>query len=300
MLKRLRPTITLPLSHLACESSLTLAKCHGLRVLAFVCLMHSHTGPLLNWLTDALPRAHRYHPDLGYVGDGPPESEAEAEVFARRAHNPEQVNATCGLRCLYMSLRGIDLRHARYTMMQEIASRSPLASSHPRKTPRSLTAATDFAASVADAVKADATGEAARERTQNLTLQAAMTANGQLLNHLKNAIVSLDSVGESSASDARDYEYASTLARVQADLRFALSHRKKLEEMALAAAATAGAARETAAEFSAQVIDAGIAEAEAMVLEAARTCSSTRIISSSSSLSRVFSEATRSSSRASC
>ena len=182
--------------------------------------------------------------------------------------------------------------------MQEIAS--PLASSHPRKAPRSLTAATDFAASVADAVKADATGEAARERTQNLTLQAAMTANGQLLDHLKNAIVSLDSVGESSASDARDYEYASTLARVQADLRFALSHRKKLEEMALAAAATAGAAQETAAEFSAQVIDAGIAEAEAMVLEAARTCSSTRIISSSSSLSRVFSEATRSSSRASC
>jgi hypothetical protein len=48
-LKRLRPTITLPLAHLACESSLTLAKCHGVRVLVFVCLMHSHTGPLLNW-----------------------------------------------------------------------------------------------------------------------------------------------------------------------------------------------------------------------------------------------------------
>ena len=88
MLKSLRPTITLPLSHLACESSLTLAKCHGLRVLAFVCLMHSHTGPLLNWLTDALPRAHRYHPDLGYVGDGPPETEAEAKIFARCASCP--------------------------------------------------------------------------------------------------------------------------------------------------------------------------------------------------------------------
>jgi deoxyxylulose-5-phosphate synthase len=151
---------------------------------------------------------------------------------------------------------------------------------------------------VADEVKADATGQAARERTQDLTLQAAMTANGQLLDHLENAIVSLDSVGESSE---RDYEYASTLTRCQADLRFALSDSKKLEKMALAAAATAGAARETAAEFSAQVIDAGIAEAEAMVLEAARTCSSTRIISSSSSLSpRVFSEVTRSSSRASC
>jgi hypothetical protein len=46
------------------------------------------------WLvTDELPRAHRYHPDLGYVGDGPPETDAEAKIFARRAHNPEQVNA---------------------------------------------------------------------------------------------------------------------------------------------------------------------------------------------------------------
>jgi len=237
------------------------------------------------------------------VGDGPPETEAEAKVFARRAHNPEQVNATDAAQSFKVGLggctcRGIDLRHAHY-MVQEIAS--ALASSQPRKALRSLTAATDFAASVADEVKADATGQAARETTQDLTLQAAMTANGQLLDHLKNAIVSFDSVGESSESDARDYEYASTLTRCQADLRFALSDSMKLEKMALAAAATAGAARETAAEFSAQVIDAGIAEAEAMVLEAARTCSSTRIIVSSSSLSpRVFSEVTRSSSRANC
>ncbi len=30
-------------------------------------------------------RACMYHPDLGYVGDGPPETEAEAKLFALRA-----------------------------------------------------------------------------------------------------------------------------------------------------------------------------------------------------------------------
>ena len=30
-----------------------------------------------------------YHPDLGYVGDGPPETEQEAAEFKKRADNPE-------------------------------------------------------------------------------------------------------------------------------------------------------------------------------------------------------------------
>ena len=29
-----------------------------------------------------------YHPDLGYVGDGPPETETQVKVFARRASCP--------------------------------------------------------------------------------------------------------------------------------------------------------------------------------------------------------------------
>jgi hypothetical protein len=33
-------------------------------------------------------RACMYHPDLGYVGDGPPETEAEAKLFALRAGLP--------------------------------------------------------------------------------------------------------------------------------------------------------------------------------------------------------------------
>jgi hypothetical protein len=37
-----------------------------------------------------------YHPDLGYVGDGPPETEEEAEAFARRAENPELMDRPGG------------------------------------------------------------------------------------------------------------------------------------------------------------------------------------------------------------
>ena len=76
----LLPTTTK--GELACESSLTPSNTFACTC---ACLSHALTGPL----SYLLAGVHRYRPD-----DDPPETEAEADVFARRAHNLEQVNAT--------------------------------------------------------------------------------------------------------------------------------------------------------------------------------------------------------------